>query len=312
MTITDIKRNFITNEHPNLYILFGEEYAVINIYIEKISGAFDSVKDGQTFSAVKKRFTGRSLFQTGKDLYILRDDDELLNSENDWKTLLKRLKENDIYVIAKYGKLDQRSKFYKTFSDNACEFTFMTPDIISKHIKNQIKLADSCCDYLIDAFRCDYGRILLELDKVKHTMEYYNLSPNDAFKLCYNSNVFYEEPEDVLFSLVDSIMTRNVKLSYELLDELKRRGDNPIGALSILHNTVKAVLQVQSLNKKKDITKATGLTQYQVNAAFKYLNRYTDKELIRFMKYLRYCDKSIKDGTIDASMVLDFVFVNIF
>lgn len=312
MTINDLKKDVIQKDYKNLYILYGEEYAAVNFYIERISSDFDEVRTGLTYSALKTRLTGRSLFQTGHELYVLRDDEELLSAEDDWKNLVKRLKQNDVFVVAKYGALDQRTKFFKTFSENAVEFNKLEPSILSKRIKAQINLADSCCDYLIDVFRKDYGRILLELDKVKHTMEYYNLSPNDAFKLCYNANVFYEEPEDVLFSLVDNIMTRNVKNSYLLLSELKRRGDSPIGALSILHNTVKAVLQVQSLGKQKDIAKTTGLTQYQVMSATKYVNRYRTDELVRFMKYIRYCDKSIKNGTIDSDMVLDFLFVNIF
>lgn len=312
MTINDLKKDVIQKDYKNLYILYGDEYAAVSFYIDRISKDFEEVRTGQTYSNLKVRLTGNSLFQTGHELYILRDDEELLNAEDDWKDLSQRLKQNDVYVIAKYGALDQRTKFFKTFSDLSVEFPRLEPSVISKRIKKQINLADSCCDYMIDVFRKNYGRILLELDKVKHTMQYYNLSPNDAFKLCYNSNVFYEEPEDVLFSLVDSIMTRNVRNSFLLLSELKRRGDNQIGALSILHNTVKSVLQVQSLGKQKDVPKVTGLTQYQVMSAAKYVNRYRTDELVRFIKYIRYCDKSVKNGTMDSDVVLDFIFVNIF
>jgi DNA polymerase III delta subunit len=173
-------------------------------------------------------------------------------------------------------------------------------------------LSDDSCNYLIDICNSDYSRILLELDKISNAKQFYDLDDKNCFKMCLSSKLFYEPPEDVVFSLIDAILTRNTKLAYELLEESKRRNDSTIMILSILHNNAKQLLQVQEMCACKDKSEFTGLTPFQLKSASKYINRYNTKELIRFIRMIRYCDKSIKDGTMTDDIVIDYIFINIF
>ena len=312
MNLVELQKDIVSKSPKNIYIFYGEEYTVLEMYISKLKSLFSNSYSCDSYKTVQGKLFGKSLFQTGKELYIIRDDKDFIECESYWEEFAEKLAKMDIFVIFKYSSLDQRTKFAKHFIDAEVEFTKLQPDILKKHIKKEIDVSDKCCDYLIDICKSDYGRILLEIDKVKNASKFYRLSDEDSFKMCYNAQVFYEEPEDVVYDLVDSILTRNVKLVYDLLEESKRRGDNPIMLLSLLHTNVKAVLQVQSIgNNLKGASETTGLTPFQVKNASKYVNRYDNKELVRFIKYIKYCEKSAKNGTLQQEMLLDYLLLNV-
>lgn len=311
MTLQELKKDLVKKTPKNLYIFHGVEHGVIEVYIDGFSSQFEKVFVCDDFSTVRKRLQGRSLFQRGKELYIIRYDNSIISDDSIWKTLEEDLKKNNLYLILKYGELDQRTKFFKAMQDYIVQFDRMDDSVLKKHIKKKIDISDKACEYLIDVCERDYNRIMLEIDKLINAKESYNLKDADCFKMCYKANLFYEPPEDVVYSLIDSIMTRNVNLTYDLLYEFKRRGDNPIMVLSLLHNNVKQLLQIQELGNIKNKDEISGLTIYQVKNISKYLNRFDSYELVRFMKLIKYCDNGIKSGEVSPELVLDFIIVNI-
>ena len=310
MNILDLQKDIVSKNLKNIYIFYGPENALIELYIKRIRSIFNSFISCDNCQALIGNLSGNSLFKTDKELYVIRGDKDFQTSEVYWD-LMNKASKKEIFAIFKYVSVDQRSKFFKKFSDFCVEFDYMSPDILKKHIKKDIAISDSDCDYLIKICKKDYGRILNEVDKVQNAAKAYKLSDSDAFKMCYNSGVFYEEPEDVAYDLVSSILSRNIKSIYSLLNESERRGDNPIMILSLIHSNIKAVLQVQTLADNKNISDATGLTPFQVKNAKKYVGRYTDKELCRFIQYINYVDKSIKNGVISSDMSLDYLLLNV-
>lgn len=313
MNIVELKKSLDSNELSNLYIFTGEEYTILNIYIDRICCLFDVVKRSDSVLSIYKNLSSRSLIQTGKQVYVVRDDKDFLTSETIWTDLVKRLKARNATLVLKYSSIDSRSKFNKHFNDCITVFDRLSDNVLLKYIYKDITLSKENAITLINACNHDYGRILLEVDKIQNIIEYYNLSANDAFKMCLNAHAIYIEPEGQVFDLVDSILTRNYRLVYRMLAESRRRGDNELYVFSLLHNNVKNILQIQTFGNSdhKKLIQATGLTQFQINTCSKYLNRYTCEELVRFMKYIRYCDKSVKDGTMQPDFAVDYLLVNV-
>lgn len=314
MNIVELKKSLDSGKVENLYILTGDEYTILNIYIDKIcrlSGA-DRKKSDNVLS-VYKGLGSRSLLSSDKQVYVVRDDKEFLSSESLWSDIEKKLAVRGAILVLKYSSIDTRSKFYKKFSDHITVFDRLSDNVLLKYIFNDINLSKDNAQYLIDVCNKDYGRILLEIDKLNNLSKHYNISPNDAFKMCLSANAIYIEPDGQVFDLVDSILTRNYRAVYPKLSESRRRGDNELYIFSVLHNNVKNILQIQTFGNSdnKKLIQATGLTQFQINTCSKYLNRYTCEELVRFMKYIRYCDKSVKDGTMQPDFAVDYLLVNV-
>jgi DNA polymerase III delta subunit len=153
--------------------------------------------------------------------------------------------------------------------------------------------------------------ILLEVDKVKNYAQIKNVSDMDAFKKCYNENVFHCDVEGEVYDLVNAIMIRSIKDIHYLLQESKERKDNPIMILAILHNNVRTLLQLQLAGDVKDLAERTGLTGFQIKNGKQFVGVYDNKELVRFMKYIRYCEKGIKNGLLNSDNAIDYLLINV-
>ena len=258
-----------------------------------------------------KTLDKKDILSKGPQVVLIRDDKDFLTTEYIWKDLISKLQKKNITLIAKYSSIDQRGKFYKNFESYITEFAPLSTEVLTKYIKKEVDIENSYCSYLCDITQNDYGRILLEIDKIKNLSMSKNISHNDSFKMCYNANMFYCDAEGEVYDLINAVMFKDIKNIYYLLQESKDRNDNPIMILSLLHNNVKALLQIQLAGDIKDLSEKTGLTGFQIKNAKQFLGKYSNKELSRFMKYLKYCEKSIKTGVLNSDLVIDYLLVNI-
>lgn len=312
MNIVELKKQLDNNILSNLYIFTGEEHTILDIYIDKVCSKFQTVKHTDSVYPIYKNLTTKSLISSENCVYVIRDDKEFLSSESIWKDLNSKLSKKGITLVVKYGTLDARSKFYKQFSDSITTFEKLSDKILLKYVLKDLTVPTDYATKLINACNSDYGRILLEIDKIKQYAQYSGVSDKKAFEDCFDSHIIYMEPEGQVFDLVDCIMLRDYRNVYKLLQESRRRSDNELYILSMLHNNAKALLQIQIFGNSnmKELSNATGLNTYQINSCTKYLNRYSCEDLVKLIKYIKYCDKCIKDGTFTASFAIDYLIVN--
>lgn len=312
MNLPELRNSIASKENRNLYIFYGKEYVILDIYMKKVQNLVSSsVTTYESIVSFYKTLDKKDILSKGSQVVIIRDDKDFLNTEYVWKDLISKLKKKNITLIAKYSTIDQRSKFYKQFEQYITEFAPLSTEVLTKYIKKEVDLENSYCSYLCDITQNDYGRILLELDKIKNLSDSKHMSNNDAFKVCYNANMFYCDAEGEVYDFINAIMFKDIKSIYYLLQESKDRNDNPIMILSLLHNNVKALLQMQLAGDIKDLSEKTGLTGFQIKNAKQFLGKYNNRELSRFMKYLKYCEKSIKTGVLSSDLVIDYLLVNI-
>lgn len=312
MNLMELKSSMVNKDIHNLYIFYGAEYAILEIYIKKlkdiVGGQYVQYDD---VASLYRTLDKKDMFGSQKKFVLIREDKDFLTSESMWKDFESKLNKKDITLVLKYSSIDQRSKFSKAFSDRMTEFTYLSKEVLTKYIKKEINITDSCCQYLCDITHNDYGRILLEVDKVKNYAQIKCISDMDAFKECYNENVFHCDVEGEVYDLVNAIMIRSIKDIHYLLQESKERKDNPIMILAILHNNVRTLLQLQLAGDVKDLAERTGLTGFQIKNGKQFVGVYNNKELVRFMKYIRYCEKGIKNGLLNSDNALDYLLINV-
>jgi DNA polymerase-3 subunit delta len=312
MNLMELKSSMANKDIHNLYIFYGAEYAILEIYIKKlkdiVGGQYVQYDD---VASLYRTLDKKDMFGSQKKFVLIREDKDFLTSESMWKDFESKLSKKDITLVLKYSSIDQRSKFSKAFSDRMTEFTYLSKEVLTKYIKKEIDITDSCCQYLCDITHNDYGRILLEVDKVKSYAQIKNISDMDAFKQCYSENVFHCDVEGEVYDLVNAIMIRSIKDIHYLLQESKERKDNPIMVLAILHNNVRTLLQLQLAGDVKDLADRTGLTGFQIKNGKQFVGVYDNKELVRFMKYIRYCEKGIKNGLLNSDNAIDYLLINV-
>ena len=217
-------------------------------------------------------------------------------------------------VILLTTTTDKRLKFYKTYNKSFIEFKPLAPSVLKKYIQKEIDLSDKNCDRLIEVCEGNYGRCLLEIDKIKR---YSDSNPtlvrniyNNGFEILMNDGAIYTPPKDAIFDFVKAVLQNKPELTYSLLQDCTEIGESNLAILSVLFNSTKQLLQVQTC-ESNDIEKTTGLQYWQIKNAKECIGKYSTNNLIYIMRLIQSVEKKIKTGEIEEAIAVDYVLSNI-
>lgn len=314
MKLPDLQKQIVSKNIDHVLLLFGEEVAIMDIYLDKIYKAvggdvlrFDSVKDAYA-KLVQRRITTNA-----SRVLVVRDDKEFLKADKEWAKVFTAAENSGDCVILIYSTMDRRSKFYKQNQERLCEFEKLSSSVLAGYIDKLLPgMSASEKEQFAEVCECSYSRILLEADKVSHWANVRRYSCGEAFKELLKRGVIYQPIGDITFSFTDAILTRNLKDTAKYLLQAKAIGESEILTLSVLYNGFKQILMVQGLGRdQSEPCKRTGLTPWQVKMAKEKQGHYTIPELVNALKVIRFVEAGIKMGTIDADIAVEYVIVNI-
>ena len=170
MTVAEVKAQIQSGNLSKFYIFAGQEWAVQRIYIDmiaKVSGK--SLKYIDSITDVYSTLRNRSFIKQSY-VYIARDDKEFMQNEKLQEQIEQVLNDNMFILLC--TTLDKRTKFYKAYKNSIVEFESLKSDILKKYIKKEIDLSDANCEKLMEVCGFDYGKILLEINKIKNYVNY--------------------------------------------------------------------------------------------------------------------------------------------
>ena len=316
MKLAELQKQITSKTLDKLYIFVGDEIAVMNIYLNKmytdlgvVPSVVNSIQDAYSKLA-QKRIYGSSR------CFVVRDDKEFLKQEKLWARVFGQVRGGSDYLIIIYSSLDKRSKFYKSQSANMVEFEKLSVEILTKYVQKEISMTDALARQLIEICEQNYNRILLECDKINR---YYSARSSE-FKTGYdgvflrlkNDGTIHQPIGDITFKFTDAILMRDYKSTADYLLQAKQKQEPEMMVLSILYNSFKQILMVQGLGPNPtEITKRTGLTPWQVKLAQEKKGHYSIPELIDAIKTVRFAEKGIKTGQLDADIALEYVICKI-
>lgn len=316
MEVTELKAKIKSNKLPNFLIFTGDEWAVQNIYIRQIASRNMEVRRIDSITDIIPKLKNKSFLSNQKLLYVVRDDKELMSNAKWWGRIEKLLGNNILILLI--TKPDKRTKFYNQYKNTFIEFKPLNEANLKKYVLKEIPKASSKnIDTLMTICEGNYGRILLELDKIKHWRIGYGkdkqqLMPEDGALLrLINDGTIYKPPKDAIFDFVDAVLDRKAQKAFELYENCKGVGEATLTLLTVLFNNAKAVLQVQDC-ESKDVSKSTGLTGWQIMNAKKHLNNYDTEELEDLLQLITRCEQAIKTGEIEDQFVVEYILVNTF
>ena len=310
MTVNELKINIINNSINNLYVFYGEEHEVQKVYITKIAEISDSELEYIDSISEALSSSGSSLFSI-KKCFVCLDNDIVKSSnfEKDFAKIKQSLGEN--CLILQFTKLDKRSKFYTYATENLdiIEFEKLNPVVINKHLLDMSTLKVGSATKLAEVCDYDYGRCLLELDKIKRYSDVKKFNCDVGFQELYNANIIYEDSESKVFDFVDSVLGCKPKQAFNLLQECKDVNEPTMKLLSVLFTGLKHLLQVQACSG--DISASTGLSAWEIKNVQKFQGIYRNYELINAIRLIQNVESGIKTGKIEEQIALDYVLVNI-
>lgn len=312
MDVTQIKSHIQNNSFDKFYIFSGPEWKVQRLYIDQIAKV--SGKELKYIDSIADIYgkKGSKMFVPKSYVYVVRDDKEITQNEKVQEQLDSIIGNNILILLL--VTLDKRTKFYKSYKDTIVEFEALKTEILRKYLQREINLSDKNCDKLMEVCEYDYGRCLLEIDKILCLNEsdiegcYYD--PDIAFTELLKDGVIYQPPKDAIFDFVDAILDCDTNLSFNLYHQCLEVGEATMVMISVLYNNAKAVLQVQSC-KSSDISKSTGLTGWQIKNAQKHLRKRTNGDLIYIMERCQKSQQAIVTGVVDEEFIMEDLLTRI-
>jgi DNA polymerase III delta subunit len=314
MQLIDFQKQITSKGIDKCLLLFGEETAIMDIYLSKIYKTLDvEVVRPETMREAFSRMTQKTLDKKPR-CFVVRDDMDFFKDEKIWARVFNEAEKGKDYLIVIYSSMDKRSKFYKQHTEKLIEFAKLNSEMLSTYIdkllpgldaQDRIRMAEIC--------DCSYSRILLECDKVKHFVSANKKYDNQsALEHLITSGVIYQPIGDITFKFTDAILTRNFRDTGLYLQQARQKQEPEIMVLSILYNSFKQILMVQGLGRdQSDACKRTGLTAWQVKLAKEKEGHYTLPQLVNALKVIRFVEKGIKTGQIDSDISLEYAIINI-
>lgn len=313
MDVSALKSKIKSKQIPHYLIFTGPEWKVQQIYIQQIVKVLGlEVVYLDSYSEVYSKIRSRTLTSSSK-LFLLRDDTEIQSSD---KITTQRITDSlkDNFLIHVLTTTDKRKRYYKDNQDRIVDFEPLSDSALKKYIKREINLSDKNCQRLIEVCEHSYGRILLEIDKIKR---YDNFDDRDkqqsvdkAFEALIKDGTIYQPPYDAIFDLVAAILDRKVNKTFDLLQQSYAVGEATMVMLSVLYNNAKAVLQVQTY-KGDNLSKGTGLTGWQIKNAKPHVRKYSDKELVHMLQMIQKVESGIKTGQIEDEIAMPYLLVSV-
>ena len=310
-----------SSPHSPVFIFTGEEVAIMDIYIQEVAvKTRTQISRVDSVAQALKTAANKSVIGQPK-CFIIRDDKEYAQQEKVWENLnMGRLQGNNSVVILIYSNLDKRGKFYKAHADKIVEFNHLLPEVLVKYVQKVVALRDEDALRLIDCAGADYGRLMLELDKLRTLviLDYTELSLGDpklcgmVFKEALADGVFTISPKDQVFEMVTSFTRKDGRNVMRFQYDFEQLNATPLGFMSLLYNQLRTMLLIKGAGTG-DVAEKTGLDAWRIMKIKEQgvLGAWTVPQLVEALRVIRWTEKGIKTGEIEAAVALDFLITQL-
>ena len=88
---------------------------------------------------------------------------------------------------------------------------------------------------------------------------------------------------------------------------MKYTGDGTMRVLTVLYNSFRQILMVQSTPVNERTEQVLGMTKGQIYITSQKCNRYNIYEVVNIVKTLRYLEKGIKTGEVSEEYAMNYL-----
>ena len=317
MELMELMEKITDSKIPHFLILCGDEQTIIDTYIEKIEQVLNAKRIHCSSVSVVMNNCRKKSLDKSKRLYVVSRDMSFAKEEVD---VVRKVEETigKQYLILRYSSLDERSSFFKKNTRSIVKFSKLTRDVLLRYVDNLIPgLSEENAKSLIEYSDYDYGRLLMEVDKINQYMQYLgtvqenDVSVDNCFEELDSQGLFYKPIGDITFELTDAVLGGYPELAIKKLDEAKRKGEPSMMIASILYNGFRNLLAYQGLgSNKKGAMERTGLTKGEIYGCSKHIGGYSLAEVRRNMLFCQSVESGIKTGKIDSEIALEYLVLS--
>jgi DNA polymerase III delta subunit len=311
MELVNLMKRISANDIPHFLILFGEEQTILNIYLTHILEVTNTKRISADSVSYIMQNINKKRFDKSIRLYVVQDDMAFLRAEDSWETV--RNTPTKDYIVLRYHSLDKRSALVKKNQQNLVEFARLSRGVLQTYISKDLPdLSEKNSSKLVEYCNYDYGRILMEIDKIKqYSSVRTDLTIDSCFVQLDKQGLFHKEIGDITFELTNAVLGGYPETAIQKLDEAKRKGEPAMMIVSILYNGFRNLLAYQGLgSNKQGAMERTGMTKGELYGCTKNVGGYSIAEVKRNMLKCQEIESGIKMGTIDEDIALEYAVLS--
>ena len=295
-----------------LYLIEGESSTLIQKEIDKIIKKLSNVEiikydlSESSLDNVIETLDTYDMFLHQK-VVIVNNVNFLLEKDENFKEekFLKYINNpSDNILILVTNKINNRLKLVKTILDkfNYIKVSSMNLTTYVKSILGVYQMDNDTIRYFLNKVGSDYHFIYEELNKLMTFKLDSKIILKKDIDLITSKNI-----EASIFDLIDAIIKKNKKKTYELYNHFISNGTEIFQILVMLANQIRLIYNVKVLSHLTDyeISLKLEVKEYPVKLAIEKGYSYKKEELLSLLYNLAIIDEDIKSGKqlIDVSFI---------
>lgn len=318
----------INREFKNIYLIFGEEYYLKNLYEKKLVDAIVSEEtkmmnfnllEEKSISVDKIEEISNTLpFMNDYRLLLIKDSKLFIEGKKaETDKLLKYINNipNTTIIIFVEEKVDKKFKIFKEIKKlgEVCEFNSLSEQDLTKWILNKLsesskKMSLETCIYLIRNVGGNMEVISNELEKLINFKNEQEITKKDIDEICTKSI------ESRIFDLVSAIGNKDTNKALTLYKALIFNKTSPFMILSMIARQFRIILQVKYLDKQNknimEISNNLGLRDFIVKEALKQSKNFKSfKILLNAINDCVETDNKCKIGLLKDDLAIEMLIV---
>ena len=306
------------------YLIASETIYHINKKQEELTKGISNVvsfnMDEDGIDEVLQEASYFSMFDTKKciivknsKLFLASKNADTLKIKEDSEKLLKYLEcenNNTMIIFVVNGKVDTKKKIYNTLNEAGNVFLFkqmtkteMKNELSRMVIDKKFKIEDKSLWYIINNTLGNFDLAVNELNKI---FIYYNQPTSILYEdVC---NITSHSLENNNFKLIDAIISKNLELSMQLLEDAYTLKVEPSVIIALIYREFKLMLSIKVYEMNKysyqNILSELNLAEWQYNKLITNLRNYNIRELKEEIVKLSNIDYEYKSGLINKDVIL--------
>ncbi|USK58865.1 DNA polymerase III subunit delta [Peribacillus asahii] len=333
--VLDVWKNIKKGQFSPVYLLYGTEAYLINetkqlllehaLHEDEIDFNFSqfdleetpietALEDVETLPFMGER---RLVFM--QNPFFLTAEKTKSKVEHNVKRLEAYLADPAPYSIvvftAPYEKLDERKKITKELKRKATivEAKKLNEHELKKWIRERtaaahVEMEEAAIERLLELAGTNLMMLTNEIDKLVLYVEGTNRISQDIVE-----GLVAKSLEQNIFTLVDSVLQRNVERMMTIYRDLMRQNEEPIKILSVMAGQVRLMYQVKELSRQgysqQKIAAVLKVHPFRVKLAQEKVNQFHEGELLQLIRELADADYKMKTGQGDKVVTLELLLL---
>lgn len=304
--LEELKQSILDSKIKNLYIFYGEDYAIRKHYINKICESFTELVYLEQYTDMLLQVSSASLFKV-KKLFVVIDDMDFLELSSDELQQFKNSLDDDNTIIFVYNNDITNEDILNIFADNITKFPAVTADIAMEFVEDIVKISEKQRKDL--AYECNnlYGNILYETDKVHTYSQAKDISEEQSYESLKASNQLVDRLMSFEADIfIEDYLTSNRKNYYLWFKIIENDIDGFCWSLNSMYRDILTASLIKQYGKWDGSTKAYNYGFYwgRIKIIRDLDIKYTTDFLYQKAHELACIDSDIKNGILNKGDIL--------